>query len=157
MEQVQHTYKSIIRFYNTGNMWLQMNPGKISKFHHALTRTLKKATDIVGEYNDLLEDLNIEFASVDKDGNILKADDGKEYKYTPRNLTARNKKQRELFLKVVPIDVYYATELPEEFGPMEREMFEGFVIRHTEECEEAVTDDEPMDITVEEGRSVGAM
>jgi hypothetical protein len=51
-------------------MTLQVEKG--TKLEHAKNQTLKNAAKFIEQYNDKVEDLNIEYCSTDEKGNILR-------------------------------------------------------------------------------------
>jgi hypothetical protein len=60
-----------------------------TKLEHARKQTLKNATEFVEHYNEKMEDLSIEFCSVNDKGHIMK-DQNNERVFTKENLRALN-------------------------------------------------------------------
>jgi hypothetical protein len=120
------TYQDIFNFNNTARGYLVEHEKENTKFAWALHRMVKRAQTVIDDYNEKVQELNIEHCSVDEKGNILENGRG-GYTYTKDALLKRNKAQNDLTKQDVEIEPYMAKDVPElKFN--ERLMFEGFVI-----------------------------
>ena len=125
---IDKTYQEINRFMGVANDWLERNP-KETKLRYALKKEMKAATVLLTNYQDQLEDANIEHCAVDDKGVILRDERG-NFRFTKEGLRARNKQINTLFKSTVKIEPYYATDLSDcEFTEDEEEVFAGFVLR----------------------------
>lgn len=101
-----------------------------SKFNYALGRVLKRGVKLQAEYQERVEDINIDNCATDKDGVILRDDKG-GFRFTKEGEKARNKARGELFRSSVEIEPHHCAELPDDLTDSEREVFAGFVIKDT--------------------------
>lgn len=150
--KVKRTLKQVSEFNVAAEKFLD---GKgFTKLHYAVHRMQKRTSDskLFEKYNaeylkvtDKIDELRVQKASVDEDGNLLRQDAGEKgdkYKFTKdaeaemmretKKITrAWEKKSEELLAEVVQIEPYYATEadIPENLAFDLRDAFEGFVIR----------------------------
>lgn len=129
MDQIQSTYRDVIDFYNTANRWIQEHKEE-SKFRYAVARTLKSAGRVVGQYQDKIEGINIDFCMAEDDGKgeILRDPHG-QYKFTKDGMRKRNDARAKLFDSPIKFDVHFASELPKELSETDRDAFLGFVIK----------------------------
>jgi len=58
------------------NFLVALSAPQDTKLEHARNQTLKNAAEFIERYNDKLEDLNIDFCSVNEKGHILKDQNG---------------------------------------------------------------------------------
>lgn len=141
MATIKKTYREIATFSREARGYLQRREAKYrqdnpdsngsvphNKFVHAVNRMLKRAASALEHHDEQVQDLGIECASEDKDGNIA-VDERGNFKFSKENLLKRNKKQRELFNSTTTIEPYYATELPKDLSEEDREVFVDFVIK----------------------------
>ncbi len=133
MEKIETTYQEANEFFSVARGYLQMHP-EDNKLRYALTRTMKSASRVLGEYQDGVEEINI--------NNCLAADDGKgailkdargEYQFNKEGALKRKAQIGELFRKKISLNVHFATNLPEDLSLSDRDAFLGFVIREEEE------------------------
>jgi len=135
METIETTYQQANEFFSVARNYLQIHP-EDNKLRYALTRTIKSASRLLGEYQDAVEEVNI--------NNCLAADDGKgailrdargEYQFTKEGALNRKAQIGELFRKKVSLNVHFATELPKDLSLSDRDAFQGFVIRENDVVE----------------------
>lgn len=133
MDTTKQIYKRINQFIQTGQFLLtkEVNGNKLGNDHklaYALRRVLPKCEEAMIDYQEQVEDLENEFASVDKEGNVLRDQFG--YKFSKDNLKKKNEKIRELFkTKEVDVPQYIATELPEWLPEDVKDVLNGFVLK----------------------------
>jgi hypothetical protein len=123
--------------------WKNANPESkasppASKFTYAVNRMLKRSQAVIQDYHEQIEEINIKYCSEDKDGNIA-TDERGQFKFRREELLKRNKDQRELFKTKTEIEVYMATEVPDDLSQEDKDTFSGFVI--PEELEPRGTSD----------------
>lgn len=132
------SYQEIFTFSNTANAWLAQNPTEDSRFAYALRKVLKRATSIATDYQEKVEDINIEHCATDDKGIILRepsTDPRKtegEFRFSKEGLLERNRKRNELFKRSVEIEPHFATEIP-TLSIDEQEVFLGFVLKEVVE------------------------
>lgn len=118
MQTTKQTYKRINQFVTIAQILLtsKIDDNKLAKDEklvYGLRRVLPKCHDALTEYNEQVEDINVEFASVDDNGNLLR-ESPKEYKFAKENAQKRLVKIRELFrTKEHEVFQYFVTEIPE--------------------------------------------
>lgn len=130
MNTVTKTYGEVIAFVQAANAVLQKTTQE-TKFTWALRRVVKPASDIVNQYNDEIATIDIQNASEDERGNLIKQDGA--LVYTKENAKKRNTEKLALFRKSVECPCYIATSLPKDLPLQFRDSFEGFVIAPAEE------------------------
>jgi hypothetical protein len=131
---VKKTHREVITFINVATEWIKRNDNRHEKFRWALTRVLKRAQTVYGDYQRRLQDINVDHASVDDDGNCVPSKvQGETYAMTPDKTKARNAAVHKL-LASTPVDVepYYATEVPPDLKPEVVDAFDGFVLKADE-------------------------
>lgn len=131
---MQKSYQEIFTFIAIANAWMQEHPAE-SKFRYALNRVLKRAAKMQADYQEAVEEINIDNCSVDEKGIILREtpagpDRAGEYRFTKDGLKARNKARTALFRSTVEIEAHLAKaeDIP-ELTLEERDYFTGFVLR----------------------------
>jgi len=133
MEKIETTYQEANEFFGIARNYLQMHP-EDNKLRYALTKTFKSASRVLGEYQDGVEEINI--------NNCLAADDGKgailrdargEYQFNKEGALKRKAQIGELFRRKISLNVHFASELPEDLSRSDRDAFLGFVVRDEEE------------------------
>lgn len=108
---------------------------------YAVHRVMKGAVRFAEDYNDLIADINIDCASIDKDGNIVNDPGTKNPAYTQENSKKRNQKIKELLESKIQVFVYFARGVNlQTVEPSDLQAFEGFVI---EEIPEPTEEPEP--------------
>lgn len=140
-EIIQKTYREIGVFDSSARQylareeakWRSANPENksaqpVSKFTYAIQRMLKRSQSVLENWGEIVQDLNIKHASEDKDGN-LDSDGRGQFKFKRDELLKRNKEQRDLFGSQTEIEPYYATSVPEDLDPEDREIFIDFIIK----------------------------
>lgn len=128
------TYQDCFEFFRAASQWISRHDEE-SKFKYALTKVSRKITKLQEKYQESMEEINIEHcATEDKTGVILRDQQG-QYKYTKDELIKRNREVNKLFHSEVEIEPHIATDVPEDLTSLEREVFDGFVLK------EAVIDD----------------
>lgn len=106
-----------------------VNENHKSKFTYALEKFLQKNKHIRTKYNESVEDLRIEHASVDDKGNLL-IDKNGSYSYTKDAYRVLTKNVRELNLKTITCEPYLVDEanIPKDLHPSYLKVLEGFVV-----------------------------
>lgn len=151
------TYESMFRFLNTASQWAARQSAlakakakadgdplwehKVApntKLAYAIERVKPRVEKLTRQYQAAIDDLNIDHCEVDKDGAIIVVDG--QYSFKPASKKARNKAQEELTSKVVEIEPYWATKLPNDLTVAEAVAFEGFVLKDAEACSEEVAE-----------------
>lgn len=120
------TYTRLITFINIASAWLQANP-KESKLKYALERVMKRAGKLYREFQEKIEDINVELCAVDRDGVVLRDEKG-EYRFTKEGLKSRLHRIRGLEAGEVKIEPYFATEIPKDLPTPVKDALAGFVI-----------------------------
>lgn len=140
MQTVKKTYSEINVFTQVASQLLKKKKeGELvlpegSKLRYAIQRVLPKCVEHLTDYNEANEDLQVEHASVDTEGNMLKEVNSTEYRYTPAKKVEYNKKVRELFRKKqVDAPQYIAQEIPKWLEEDTKMIFDGFVLNYVEE------------------------
>lgn len=138
---MKKTFKQIREFANYGGAVIERHPG--TKISYAIKKVLEKLSKIVNEYNDMVEDINIDHCFADDNGvieyDLTKNNAGGEirhYRFTKEELKKKNKADRKLLDewadKKFDVDPHYATKIPDNLTTDEKECFEGFVLRADE-------------------------
>lgn len=127
---MEKTFEQILDFNSSANEYLSKNKGE-SKLSYAVKKVQKKLAKTIEEYVDKIKDLEIDKASVDKDGNLLIKDN--KYQYTKDNLKDLNKARKELYessiIEVYKVDSHIVEYIDEyELTLEQKEIFEGFVL-----------------------------
>lgn len=124
------SYQDCFEFLNVAGQWLSKHEEE-SKFKYALAKVSRKLNKSREKYQESIEEINIEHCATDKDGVILRDTNG-QYKYTKDELIKRNRKMNELFHSEVEVEPHIASEIPEGLTDLEKEVFEGFVLKSEE-------------------------
>lgn len=129
MEKIETTNQDANEFFAHARSYLQTHP-EDNKLRYALNRTMKSASRVLGEYQDGVEEININncLAADDGKGAILKDTRG-DYQFSKEGALKRKTQIGELFRKKISLDVHFATELPEDLSLADRDNFIGFVVR----------------------------
>lgn len=114
-------------FINAANAYLPSLSGD-NKLKYAINRVVSANDRVRKDYLEAVEDLKIDYASVDEKGNLELKSDGKEYQYTKDARKALNKAIKALLAEDTDVKVYFATELPEDYEKAFDRFFSGFVI-----------------------------
>lgn len=119
-------YEQILAFLNAGSFYGKSHNDKLS---YAIKKVTGRLKDIVADYNELVDDVKIDCASVDEKGNMIV--NGDSYVFTPAKRKEFNKAVRVIGQKEVTetFEPYYATEVPEDLDEDFIELFKGFVIK----------------------------
>jgi len=127
---MEKTFEQILDFNAFVNEYVKKNKGE-SKLSYAMKKVQKKLANTIEEYVDKLKDLDIDKASVDKDGNLLIKDE--RYLYSKDNLKELNKAKKELY-ESSRVDVYniesHIVEYIDEYELTleQKDILEGFVL-----------------------------
>lgn len=129
MDTIQTTYRDVHDFYNAAQRYVQEH-AEDTKFRYAMVRTLKSAGRVVGQYQDKVNTLNIDFcmAADDGKGEILRDQNG-QVKFTKDGMKKRDEARGKLFDSTVKMEVHFASELPKDLSLTDRDAFAGFVIK----------------------------
>lgn len=130
MEKARATYQEITNFRNHAKAYLTQKLDR-TKLHYAIERTLKSTETHHQDFADQEQEIRIDLASVDKDGNLL-SDKETGYSYTKANAKELTKQIRTLSKTSVDVEVYIAKELPAKLEPIWYECFVPFVIEDKE-------------------------
>lgn len=127
---MEKTFEQILDFNASANEYLSKNKGE-SKLSYAVKKVQKKLSKTIEEYVDKIKDLEIDKASVDKEGNLLIKDN--KYQYTKENLKDLNKARKELYessiIEVYKVDSHIVEYIDEyELTLEQKDIFEGFVL-----------------------------
>ncbi len=126
------TNKQIEVFQLNAEAWLNKEQGKESKFLFALRKVRKKNKKLYEDFQEKVQELRIEYASVDGNGNILMTGDRIEYK--PEKLKELQSKIKEEKKKEFEIEPHYAIA-PKDLPVAFKDVFINFVIEDKEEVE----------------------
>jgi hypothetical protein len=87
----------------------------------------------MSDYRDKVDEINIKhcLAADDGKGEILRDDRG-QYKFTKEGMLKRNAEIAKLMHSEIPLEVHFATQLPDDLAISDRDSFLGFVIRGEE-------------------------
>lgn len=153
------SWRKLLVFSQVSQGWLANNRkvdaegkpiNKLSKLEYAINRVTPQLAPLQAKVMEHLEDIDIDFCSVDKEGNILKDAQG-GYKYTPKKLKERNKERITVFDKEdLEIEHYYATVVPNTLTEYELASFSGIVIDPEKIDELRAKQEENADDEVEE-------
>lgn len=121
------TNLQLINFLNFARFYLNEHKEK-TKFGYALERIDKRLKKPLENYQDAMNDLQIEHAATEGGGGPILTDADGKFRYTKEGLRARNKAQKELLEKLVEFEPHYATEVPENLSEVEKEVCAGFVL-----------------------------
>jgi len=127
------SYRECFEFARAGQQWIAKHEEE-SKFKYALTKVMRKLNRVQERWQELIEESNIEHCATDSAGVILRDEKG-QYKYTKEELLKRNKRVNSLYDQPVEIAPHFATEVPEDLTELEREIFNGFVLKDEPEGE----------------------
>lgn len=87
-----------------------------SKLKYAIQKMSRKIKPVVDEYNEKINDINVDCASVDKNDNILKETVAvgsgtiEKFKYTKENEKKRSEKVSDLMKTKVEFEPYYFSD-----------------------------------------------
>src|SRR5947209_18516731 len=95
MESIEKTYQDVNEFYQAAQRYLQEHP-EDNKLRYALNRTMKSAGRVLADYQDKVEEINIEhcLAANEGKGEILRDDRG-QYKFTKDGMLKRKSRSEE--------------------------------------------------------------
>lgn len=123
-------YEKLIEFLQVSARWISDKNNAKTKLGYAIERVRKNCKRHIDAYNEAVQDLQVDNAATDDKGVLLTEENG-AYKYTREGMKNLNKAIRELRKKDVEVEVYHASELPEELSDEMKEVFDGFVIKET--------------------------
>lgn len=126
------TNKQLELFQLNSEIWLNKEIGKESKFLYALRKVRKKTKSLYEDFQEKIQELRIEFASVDDKGNVLMKENSIDYK--PDKLKDLKKRMKEEGAKEFEIEPHY-TIPPKDLPIGFRDIFLNFVIEDKEEIE----------------------
>lgn len=121
------TYQECFEFFSAASQWISKHEEE-SKFKYALTKLSRKITKLQEKYREHVEERNIEHCATDKDGVILRDEQG-QYKYTKDELIKRNREVTEFYKSQTQIEPHFVSEVPSDLTSLEKEVFEGFVLK----------------------------
>lgn len=121
------SYRQCFEFINAAKQWVSRHEEE-SKFKYALTKVSRKLGKAQEKWQELVEESNIEHCATDKDGVILRDERG-QYKYVKEELIKRNKRVNRLYDTEFDVEPHFVTEVPEDVTELEKEVFEGFVLK----------------------------
>lgn len=132
------TFDEIVEFSNEAYKFISKaeEEGKANtKLIYALKRiagdpvTQKKGTlhKVIRKGQIKSRDLQIDYASVDDRGNLIKDDKG-QYSYTKENKKALDLALENLTNDNMEFEPYIATEVTEDLNEYQKDLFKGFVI-----------------------------
>lgn len=122
------TKKQAELFYLNALQWLNNHPEE-NKLTYALKKVSKKIKSQVEDFQEEVAELRLDYASLDKDGNLKSNPDTKGYEFKPDKLKEFNKKLKELGAKEIEVETYIATKIPDDLPYEFREIFTPFVIK----------------------------
>lgn len=128
------TNKQLESFQLNSEAWLNKENGKVNKFLFALGKIKKKTKSLYESYMEKIQELRIEFASVDEKGNVMMKENHIDYK--PEKVKELQKKIKEEGAKEIEIEPHYAKP-PKDLPWAFKEVFLKFVIEDKEEEEPA--------------------
>ena len=127
--------KELIAFYNVASVFVSQN--KFSKLTYAVDKVKNSVETIINDYNDFLEDVRVDLASSDSDGNILMNESSNGYKYTKENIKKLNKQVRDKNSSLVTIKPHYVKveNIPTDLEPAWLATLIPFVIKEEDKFE----------------------
>jgi len=103
---------------------------KRSKLAYACKKVQKRVAEYIEDYIDKLKDLEVEYASIDSNGDLIVKEN--KYSYKPERLKALNEAKKKLWKsyksKEYEFESYICTEITEELTDEEKDILEGFVL-----------------------------
>lgn len=130
METNKKTYKQVFNFNVNANNYLKLHTEE-TKLKYAIERVGKANESVINSYYQKLADLQLEHAYANEKGVVpftTNEQGTRVYEYSKEGLKKLDKAIEDLFNSEVEIQVYYATELPEDYDNQWDEIFKGFVI-----------------------------
>lgn len=137
MEKVKHKIEDILNFHRVAIEYVTRNE-KDSKLTYALKKMVGDPSSrnkgilfpIISDYQSKLNDLYIDYASVDEKTKVLLKDAKGNLEYTKENQKELNSKVKELVQTEYEFEPYYATEVNlESLDEFEIGAFKDFVIK----------------------------
>jgi hypothetical protein len=126
-EEIEVSVGSCVNFTSTAVQYLANNKFQ-NKLTYALSRMIKQLKPIIEEFNEELEDVRIELASTDKNGNLIINKDTNNYVFTPDNTKKVKEKIKELREKTVKVKPYITTSIPTDLELVWYQHFIPFVL-----------------------------
>jgi len=125
---IKKNFEQILEFKNYAN-WRTSN-GFNTKLDYAINKVLKRLNkECLDAFNIALSDIEVDYASVDKDGNLIKTNN--TYSYKPEKEKEMRHKKLELIKewegKEFEFENYIATEVG-ELNDEEKDILKDFVI-----------------------------
>jgi hypothetical protein len=109
------------------------------KLSYACKKVLDRLKEPANKFNSALEDIDLEHASVDKEGNLVYLDGDKGFKYTKEAMKKRKADIVKLLDEAIEVEPYYCTQLPERYAELSiqfKEILEGLVVEPKIEVED---------------------
>lgn len=132
---METSYRKSNLFLLVSQRYLSDNTEK-TKAKYALEKVAEKVKVVLKKYNDSVEDLKIDLASVNDKQQLLYdynpvSGEVSNYQYTKENKKKLNKSIDELFDSKVEVEAHLLKEedIPENFTEEIKEYFNGFVIK----------------------------
>ncbi len=133
--KIKTTYEKLFGYAVVASAYLaEKESRKDTKLGYAIiTRMDPRVSSAQKRYQLASEEISIDHCATDEKGIVLKDGNG-NFEFTKEGLKERNKKRQELFESVeIEVEVYIATQVPDDLTPAEYDALEGFVLPQREE------------------------
>lgn len=126
---MKKTYKEIIVFYGAATAFIEKNKSE-TKLVHSLKKVLKKVSEKIGEYNEKLSDLRLDFCATDPVNHVVLKDAHGNLMFTVEKTRQLNTSVKKLLESEVHIERHILLEneeLKSKLTEEEIELFTGYV------------------------------
>ena len=140
MKETSKSYKQIFAFCQAASHYMEASAKdkqekgetETTKIEYAIQRTFDSVQPKTVEYTTKLKDLKLNNALEDERGKVSFTIDIKSgeriYDYSKEGLRKLDEESEALFNTEIPINVYYATSVPEDLSVMYKVLFNGFIL-----------------------------
>jgi hypothetical protein len=140
MKETVKSYKQIFAFCQAASHYMEASAkdkaekgeSETTKMEYAIQRTFESVQPKTTEYTTKLKDLKLDNALEDERGKVSFTIDIKTgertYDYSKEGLRKLDEDSEKLFNTEIPVNVYYATSVPEDLPVMYQVLFNGFIL-----------------------------
>lgn len=144
MQTKKVTFEKLNEFLVAANSYIRSTEGKKNKLTYAIERVMPSAAKAAKKINAEVEDLRIEHASTDADGNLILKEGAKgedRYSFKPDKLKQFKQAVDKLDAKLVDIDIYISSFVPDTLTMQQTEYLRGIVLPEDVEYKSGLEED----------------
>jgi hypothetical protein len=127
--RLKTTYEQLFIFARAAQAWLAKDKAnENTKLGYAIHKMLTRSEQFQGRYNNAVSDLQADNCATGDKGVILRDARG-NMEFTPEGIKKLTQQRQALYESEIEVEVYFATQVPEDLTDIERDDFAGFVLK----------------------------